>query len=153
MNSKKCSGSIKLLLILEISSHVSWISAGNPGLIASGNNSLSRGASTNHRIIPIQPQIPPLPREGTWVEPENSKTRRSRKKIVRVRQSPDVPLTQPHWYDSGPRLYHGNSIVCIYGVWSSHHGILDACGAVKLKKRVKIEPSHPTKIRASHFQH
>jgi hypothetical protein len=77
VNRKKCSPSIKPFLILENSSHVSWISARNPStpcVIANGNKLLE--IATEHLPITlIQPQIPPLTREATRVESENSETR------------------------------------------------------------------------------
>ena len=86
VNSKKCSGSIKLCLILENSSHVSWISARNPstpGIIASGNNSL-RLPRRHLPVIP-NPTANPTTEAGSHTGTgriRNSKTRRSTKKIV-----------------------------------------------------------------------
>ena len=103
VNSKKCSGSIKLCLILENSSHVSWISARNPstpGIIASGNNSL-RLPRRHLPIIPIQPQIPPLRREATRARVESEIVRPGgpqRRLSMALRQAPEVPLTQPHYW-------------------------------------------------------
>ena len=102
VNSKRCSESIKLCLILENSSHVSWISARNPstpGIIASGNNSL-RLPRRHLPIIPIQPQIPPLRREATRARVESEIVRPGgpqRRLSMALRQAPEVPLTQPHY--------------------------------------------------------